>query len=132
MSYIIVTPVNTDKPSTEYGKKAKADYLREKEHSADFKLPIAKWDDSRFGNGKAGDYFAFVHHNKDLMEIFIIREKIHRENRPDYWDIEEHRRRDVIILSEKFAEIKWSSYKEKNGYKENFVLRGTARMNMCC
>jgi hypothetical protein len=128
MPYIVVTPVNTEKPSTEYGKKAKTDYLREKEHSVDFKLPTAKWDDSKCGNGKENDFFAFVHQKKDLMEIFFIREKIDRKNRPDYWDIEEHRRRDVIILSEKIGDMKWSSYKKTNGYKENFVLRGTVRM----
>ena len=129
MSYIVVTPVNIVKPFTENGRKAKTDYLREKEYSNNFNLPTAKWDDSKCGNGKQGDYFGFVHQNKDLVEIFRIREKVGREKRPDYWDIEEHRRRDVLILSEKIIDMKWSTYKHVNGYKENFVLRGTIRMS---
>jgi len=128
MRHIIITPINLERPSTALGKKARTDYLREQEHSASFKIPIAKWDDSRFNSARVGDYFGFVQQKKDLIEIFQIDRIILGRDRPDYWDIEEHRRRDILILSKKLCDIKWSDYKEANGYKENFVLRGTAKM----
>ena len=125
---IIVTPINTINPSTSNGKKAKKDYFREKNESHNFTSNL-KWDDSRYGTGKVGDLFAFVHNTTDLMEIFVVKGKIDSTNRPDYWDIEEHRRRDVLLLSPKVSEINWSTYKNHQGYKENFVLRGTERLD---
>ena len=127
-SKIVVTPVNIINPSTPNGKKARTDYLREKKESNDFTCP-SKWDDSRHGTGKVGDLFGFVHNSRDLIEIFTVTEKIDSVNRPDYWDIEEHRRRDILVLSAKTSEMKWSTYKRLQGYKENFVLRGTERFN---
>lgn len=127
MRYIIITPINLERPSTDLGRKARTDYLREKEHSASFKIPIAKWDDSKFNSARVGDYFGFVQQNKDLVEVFRIERIVLGRDRPDYWDIEEHRRRDILILSKKLSDIKWSSYKIENDYKENFVLRGTTR-----
>jgi len=126
---IVVTPINTLRPSTINGKKARIDYLREKKNSEDFTLNSVKWDDSRHGTGEPGDLFAFVHNIRDEMEIFIIKEKINYIDRPDYWDIVEHQRRDVLILSKKIFTIKWSTYKRIHGYKENFILRGTERFN---
>jgi hypothetical protein len=128
MPHIVITPINIDRPSTDLGKKARTDYLREQENSAYFKIPIAKWDDSKFNSARVGDYFGFVQQTKDIVEVFQIERIVLGRDRPDYWDIEEHRRRDILILSRKIIDIKWSSYKEENGYKENFVLRGTTKM----
>lgn len=130
MSYIIVTPINLNNPSTEYGKKARIDYLREKEHSNSFQIPISKWDDSIYGNAEVGYYFAFVQHKEDIMEIFKIEKKIIGEKRPGYWDIEEHKTRDILILSHKIGDMKWSDFKNFNNYKENFKLRGTSRLKI--
>jgi len=128
MPHIIITPINLENPSTDFGKKARTDYLREQMHSSSFRLPIAKWDDSKYNTAEVGDYFGFVHQREDIVEIFQIDRIILNHDRPDYWDIHEHRRRNILILSKKLSDINWSSYKEENGYKENFVLRGTAKM----
>lgn len=125
---IVLTPINLDRPSTLNGKKARIDYLRESENSSSFELPTAKWDDSRYGNAKTGDYFGFVHQNRNIVEIFRIERIILAVHRPGYWDIEEHRLRNVLILSEKIHEIEWTTYKENNNYDRNFVLRGTTRL----
>ena len=131
MDHIILTPINLDKPSTINGKKAKNDYLREISNSSSFKLPsTAKWDDSKHNTAKVGNYFGFVHQNrnKNIIEIFRIEKIILAIHRPNYWDIIEHKPRNVLILSEKIDEISWSDYKEQNNYKENFVLQGTSRL----
>jgi hypothetical protein len=46
----------------------------------------------------------------ELFEIIGIQEAI---NRPDYWDIPEHRRRNVLILSRKIRDYTWSRVKNE-------------------
>ena len=127
MNSIILTPINLDKPSTDNGKKAKIDYLREREHSSSFDLPIAKWDDSKYGKAEIGNYFGFVHQTRNIVEIFRIERIILAEHRPDYWDIPEHRSRNILVFSAQLGEVAWTTYKQNNNYKENFILRGTTK-----
>ena len=130
MSKIIVTPINTLRPSTEYGKKARTDYIRERDNSSIFTTKKSKWDDSRYNNAQIGNYFAFVHQNENKMELFKIENILPVNERPEYWNIPEHSRRNVLIPSEKIGENKWSDFKEQNNYNINYKLRGTQKLNI--
>lgn len=128
MTNIVLTPVNIEKPTTLNGKKARIDYLREKEHSNNFSLPVSKWDDSKYNKAEIGDYFGFVQNKKDIIEIFRINDIIQYQNRPEYWDIEEHKKRNVLILSQKIGEMSLFTYFEENGYNTDNIIQGTTRM----
>jgi hypothetical protein len=124
MSSIILTPINLIKPSTEYGEKARTDYLREKPL---FTHGVAKWDDSKFNSAVIGDMFGFVHQNENRVEVFEIVGITNMINRPDYWDIKEHLDRNVLHLSPIKSELRWTEYKQLAGYKENYSIRGTTK-----
>lgn len=57
--------------------------------------------------------FAFVHQNENRMELFKVLSIQKPETRPEHWDLVEHKKRNVLILSPKIKEIKWSTYKNK-------------------
>ena len=122
---VILTPINLISPSTNNGKKAKIDYIREKE-SMDAGN-VGKWDDSKFNKSVIFDYFAFVHQLENKVEIYKIENILLANERPDYWDIEEHQQRNVLYLSSMIRETTWDEMKNILGYKEGFFLRGTQR-----
>ena len=124
--FFICTPINLDRPSTENGKKARQDYLREQPFFTE--EGGSKWDDSSANNAQVGDMFSFVHQTRDRMEVFRIVRIVPYTERPDYWDIPEHQRRNVVYLSQKLEERVWSFFKEEAGYGERFSLRGTQRL----
>lgn len=123
---IILTPINLISPSTNNGKKAKTDYIREKEYMIIGN--IGKWDDSKYNKSTIGDYFAFVHQLENKVEIYKIDNILLANKRPNYWDIEEHQKRNVLYLSSINSKITtWDQMKNLLGYKKEFVLRGTQR-----
>jgi len=121
---ITITPINLKSPTTLNGKKAKNDYNREKQS-----MDIIKWDDSRYNNSNIGDYFGFVHQGDNRVEIHIIENIALANTRPNYWDIPEHKRRNVLYLSSIIEEITWDELKNRLQYKEKYFLRGTQRSN---
>jgi len=125
-SNIIMTPINlVSKTLTSNGKKAKTDYLREKELEDNGNN--AKWDDSKLNNATIGDYFAFVHQKENRVEVYKVESISLANTRPDYWDLPNHRQRNVLHLSKLLKEITWVELKNTSGYKEAFLLRGTQR-----
>ena len=125
-SNIIMTPINlVSKTLTSNGKKAKTDYLREKE--LEDIGNNAKWDDSKLNNANIGDYFAFVHQKENRVEIYKIESISQANTRPDYWDLPNHQQRNVLHLSTRLKEITWVDLKNIIGYKDAFLLRGTQR-----
>ena len=127
--YIICTPINLVSPTTSDGKKARMDYLREQAHFEEYNK--ARWDDSRYNTAKIGDYFAFVHCTQNFVEIFVITDITDAKNRPDHWDMPNHRNRNVLILSKKITETTWTDFKQKlytnkGPYEKDFV-QGTTR-----
>jgi hypothetical protein len=127
MPKLIVTPVNMVSPYvTGFTKKARVDYKRELIYfDSDKKSP--KWDDSKHNLAVVGDMFAFIHNIEDKAELFEIIEIRDAENRPDYWDMPEHRRRNVLILSKKIRDDTWSRFKEELHKPDWGILRGTTR-----
>jgi len=126
MTNIIMTPINlVSKTLTSNGKKAKTDYLREKE--LEDIGNNAKWDDSKLNNANIGDYFAFVHQKENRVEIYKIESISQANTRPDYWDLPNHQQRNVLHLSTRLKEITWVDLKNIIGYKDAFLLRGTQR-----
>jgi hypothetical protein len=124
MNKIIITPINLNNPSTVFGIKAKNDYLREKpKFSRSIENP--KWDDSKYNKAVVGNMFAFVHQKKDRMEIFKIIKIISSSERPEYWDIESHKTRNIIYLSKMLKVMKFSEYKQNQNYSPNYFIRGT-------
>ena len=126
---LIVTPINMVTPRvTGNTKKAREDYKRE---YVNFNGDISpKWDDSKYNNAIVGDMFAFVHNIEDRFELFEIKGILNRIDRPDYWNIPEHRKRNVLILSKKIREDTWTRAKEEIGLPNWGILRGTCRTNM--
>lgn len=122
---VILTPINLISPSTNNGKKAKIDYIREKK-SIDAGN-IGKWDDSKYNKSIIGDYFAFVHQLENKVELYKIENILLANERPDYWNIKEHQQRNVLYLSSIVRNITWDEMKNIIGYKKNFFLRGTQR-----
>ena len=123
---IVLTPINlVSRTLTINGKKAKDDYIREKEYMENGN--IGKWDDSKYNNSNIGDYFAFVHQKENRVEIYKIDNILLSTERPDYWDIVEHNHRNVLYLSPMISQITWGEMKNIIGYKEAFLLRGTQR-----
>lgn len=121
-----MTPINlVSKTLTSNGKKAKTDYLREKELEDNGNN--AKWDDSKLNNANIGDYFAFVHQKENRVEIYKIESISQANTRPDYWDLPNHQQRNVLHLSTRLKEITWVDLKNIIGYKDSFLLRGTQR-----
>jgi len=126
MNHIIMTPINLiSKTLTSNGKKAKSDYLREKNFEENGNNP--KWDDSKLNNANIGDYFAFVHQKENRVEIYKIESIALANTRPNYWDLPDHQQRNVIHLSSFVKEITWIEMKNIIGYKDAFLLRGTQR-----
>lgn len=121
----VCTPINT---ITRYvsgnTKVARADYYREQRHFNEDSEFNPKWDDSSRNKAKVGDKFAFVNNLTDSMEIFSVIAIIPVEDRPDYWDLPEHQRRRVLILSKLEKRISFSFYKEQVMYKKNFRSQG--------
>lgn len=122
MQKIILTPVNLENPKTDNGEKARKDYLRER---SKFKIGDAKWDDAYLNEARKGDMFAFVNLIADKMEIFQVLKVIPAEYRPEYWDIQEHKNRNVLYLSPLKRTIKFSTYKYKYNYSPDYSLKGT-------
>ena len=126
MNHIIMTPINlVSKTLTSNGKKARSDYLREKNFEENGNNP--KWDDSKLNNANIGDYFAFVHQKENRVEIYKIESIALANTRPNYWDLPDHQQRNVIHLSSFVKEITWIEMKNIIGYKDAFLLRGTQR-----
>ena len=128
LSKIIVTPINLvskETSLTQNGRKARIDYLRELNNFD----TSPKWDDSKYNTAKIGNFFGFVNHLEDKIELFSIKNILPGDTRPEYWDIPEHKPRNVLILSPKIKEIKWSTFKEQNNISLNYKLRGTTRLN---
>jgi hypothetical protein len=124
--HVILTPINLTSRNaslTELGKKARSDY--EKEKTPENK--IIKWDDSKNNDSKIGDYFAFVRQTENIVEIYEIRNIMKPETRPAHWNIPDHQRRNVLILSEMIKIISWDNLKLELNYSNNFKLRGTIR-----
>jgi hypothetical protein len=123
---IVLTPINlVSRTLTRNGKKAKNDYIREKEYMENGN--IGKWDDSKYNNSNIGEYFAFVHQKENRVEIYKIDNILLSTERPEYWDIPEHNQRNVLYLSPMINQITWDEMKNIIGYKETFLLRGTQR-----
>ena len=133
MFNIIVTPVNLEKPSTKMGKKAKIDYERERSISDNFtkitECGCPKWDDSQYNKAVVGDLFGFVQNKKNIIEYFEIVSITPAVDRPDYWDIPEHQRRQILHLSPKKGTGKFSEFKSRRDppLKENYKVQGTTR-----
>jgi len=126
MNHIIMTPINLiSKTLTSNGKKAKSDYLREKNFEENGNNP--KWDDSKLNNANIGDYFAFVHQKENRVEIYKIESIALANTRPNYWDLPDHQQRNVLHLSSFLKEMTWIEMKNIIGYKDAFLLRGTQR-----
>jgi hypothetical protein len=126
MNHIIMTPINlVSKTLTSNGKKARSDYLREKNFEENGNNP--KWDDSKLNNAIIGDYFAFVHQKENRVEIYKIESIALANTRPNYWDLPDHQQRNVIHLSSFVKEMTWVEMKNIIGYKDAFLLRGTQR-----
>jgi len=121
-----MTPINlVSKTLTSNGKKARSDYLREKNFEENGNNP--KWDDSKLNNAIIGDYFAFVHQKENRVEIYKIESIALANTRPNYWDLPDHQQRNVIHLSSFAKEMTWVEMKNIIGYKDAFLLRGTQR-----
>jgi hypothetical protein len=127
MSKIVMTPINlVSKSLTSDGKKAKTDYLREKDFERNGQN--AKWDDSKHNKAMIGDYFAFVHNAENRAEIYKIEKITLAETRPDYWDMPEHQQRNVLHLSSMIKEISFDELRTLAGYKETWnKVQGTMR-----
>jgi len=127
--FVTITPINLYRPSTKEGKKAKTDYFRERPF---FESGGAKWDDSPLNKSKVGDWFAFVQQSngKDCIEWFQIIRVESYEHRPNYWDIPQHQRRNVLYLSSKIRESSFSEWKRQKKYRNGFFLRGTIRTSL--
>lgn len=125
---ITVTPINLINPSSEFGKIAKVDYLREKENSRDFTAGC-NWDDTASNKSSVGDYFGFVQQAgaSNIIEIYEILEI--NASRPEYWTIEEHKDRRVLSLSPKISEMPCTEFKELSGHSSNYMVRGTVKLN---
>jgi len=127
---IVLTPINlVDKlPKGRINTiKARADYRREEKHFIG-NGHGPKWDDSTYNNAEVGDMFGFVQNGENKIEYFRIEEIIPVQSRPDYWDIPEHQRRQVLKLSKRIRVGTFTEYKTKNNYKDNFKQQGTQRM----
>ncbi len=121
-----MTPVNlVSKTLTHHGKRAKIDYKREKDFEENGHN--VKWDDSKYNNAVVGDYFAFVHNIQDRAEIYRIERISLAETRPNYWDLPNHQRRNVLYFSSMIKEIPWHELKNLLGYNETYYLQGTTR-----
>lgn len=127
---LTITPINLRKPSTEYGKVAKKDYLRERDNLSKNFTENCKWDDSDKNNSIIGDYFGFVHNVENKVEIFKIIDIKRADTRPDYWNLPNHKKRNVLILGPKIKDITFSELKSIKKYKDNYILRGTSKINI--
>lgn len=124
---LIITPINMISTHVSGNtKKARDDYIREQVYF-DSLLRSPTWDDSKHNNSKIGDMFGFVHNIENKVELFEIIGILNAINRPDYWDIPEHRRRNVLILSRKIRDDTWTRVKQEIGHPNWGNLRGTYR-----
>lgn len=130
---IILTPINTTTDLEKLKKdpkkvntiKARIDYEREKVR---FDLGMTcMWDDSRYNNARVGYRFGFVNQIEDRIELFTITEIRSWRDRPNFWNIPEHQRRNLLILSPKEGEISYSEYKSRVGWSDKAVVIGTNR-----
>lgn len=124
---IVLTPINLVDNVKGDSLAARTDYLREQPNFGNETEFNPKWDDSHNNNARVGDGFAFVQNGQDVMELFEVRGIIQSEDRPDYWDIPEHRRRRILILSKKIDQVSFAEYKRHVNYSDNYNIQGTIR-----
>lgn len=79
------------------------------------------WNDSKKNNSKIGDKFGFVHNKENLVEFFYIINILPNDKKRKHWRDE---LRQVIVLSNKICEIKWSNLKKILGYNNNYICHG--------
>lgn len=125
MTKLVVSPVNIISTYVSGNtKKAREDYKREQKYFNSENIS-PKWDDSKYNRAKIGDMFAFIHNIEDKAEIFEIKGILNAKDRPYYWNIPEHRRRNVLILSQKIRDDTWSRIKDEINKPNWGILRGT-------
>lgn len=136
-THIVLTPINTvdnlgKSKAREMTRRAREDYYREKKESEDFKKPSA-WDDSYQNTGKIGDLFGFVDYKADRIEIFRVTGIKEARLRREEWDMENHKTRQVLVLSKKIKETSWSTYRLNELSKfqgVRGVVQGTTRTDL--
>jgi len=108
MPKMIVTPINL---VTKYIRgntlAARVDYKREREFFNSNTIS-PKWDDNKYNKACIGDIFGFVHNIENRIELFHITGILKATDRPGYWNLPEHKQRNVIILSKKITQKNWS------------------------
>lgn len=140
---ILITPVNTEnrkknagsgnkrkhsaqeprKKTVNYGAKAVKDY-DDQSHLFSTKSPSApfpRWDEGRAtkrirDEDLIGGLFAFAVADRDLLQVHTIEEVRPPADRPEDWDIPEHKKRRVLVLSRTKAELSYSKYCADHGY----------------
>ena len=122
---ITLSPINLTSRYV-YGNKALAriDYRREQPR---FRYGTAKYDDCKTNNTQVGDYFGFVRHTENIVEIFEVTSILPALERPDYWTIPAHRKRNVLCLSPVVSTMRWCEMKRRLGYKPRHILKSTSR-----
>ena len=119
------TPLNTIKPQG-LMKKTLADWRQQMSRLNNGETP--EWDNTKDNKIQVGDSFAFVNNKLNQMQMFnVIRLKT-IATRPAEWNILEHANRTVIVLSRDTHIQNFMEYKRRVGYKENYIMHGTCRM----
>jgi hypothetical protein len=115
----IVTPINKSKSSN-----SNKDYNEQMERQEVGESIM--WDDTPSNASKrAGGIFAFVHNDKHV-EICHIQDVCSPENRlPSWTDNVGHGHRNVLILSDIKARIKWDDWIKHGGHKK---VQGTTQV----
>jgi len=111
--HIIVTPISIN---------SKSNYNYEKQY---FETGNALWSGTSKKDEKKGYRFAFCHNANDRMEIFVIEDILNSEHSRSHWDTND---RNVIYLSKKICDIKFSDFIKMNNYNSGFKIQGSCRL----
>jgi len=118
---LTIAPIS--KNTNNYGH---IDYTREQERVSNDPTPDAywRWEDSKYNKATVGEYFAFYHHNSNLV-IHKIVNIVPHEDRGIDWST---RPCNLLVLSKPLCIIPWTEWIELNGPQSRIATYTTANL----
>jgi|LakMenE18May11ns_1017448.scaffolds.fasta_scaffold9743810_2 hypothetical protein len=95
--------------------------------NADKGQPVL-WSGEVNVHDETGDYFGFVHHTKDIIEISLVQFVLPCSVRSTDWVNYDDLTRNTLVISPRFMQMSYSNFKRDGGYKSNLVLNTNKRL----
>ena len=117
MKKLILTPISKS------NLEAKKDYDFEKGQSP---FSPIMWTGEVNGKDQVGDYFGFLHYDKDEIELYIVDQVFNNSVGRRHW--KSYSNKKTVVMKPFSTTISFSQWKKDAGYKDNLVVNATKRL----